>query len=498
MPPASADGAVSADASLASVSASSSVIDDKEQKSDISTSMPSISAFASVSVSASSSASVSTSSSVIDDKEQQSETSTSMPNGTSTSAPKGTRNDKTSNTTAKSTAKDTPPTPPTKTTKATRKKGRQPKRTRDERLAMNRITARERRRKKRVNITTLQTRVRDLGERNELLKRSNATIRQMIEALSASNATTVENQQESKSNNKTECGAASTTCIARVLGADTTTAGRIAAAADPSPALQPGPSALEGADTSTLIKIQQILRLQQHQQQQEAQRDKEAIDIALQARIAEAQVEAQRLHALRCLLGSNLNPEASGVVTATLQQLLLQQEGPTITVPNGPQQPVSGYTTDTTSPGRLSRADSSVSRAGTNSSSFSMPMPHIDVLPSGSASAAAATAAELLLQLQQQQRQHDAEVLAASALARYRGLKDGTLTSSTSSVAAPTSVSSSSQSSVVSTQGNRSTVANENTDSMPSSANSSQGDLLAQLLLLRQSQSQQPQHNQSW
>mmetsp|Transcript_20851 Transcript_20851/g.45095 ORF Transcript_20851/g.45095 Transcript_20851/m.45095 type:complete len:527 (+) Transcript_20851:251-1831(+) len=489
---------------------------------------------AGVPVSVSSSASASASSSVVDDMEQKPEASTRLPTGIRTGAPKGTSNNKTSNTTAKSAVKagaqvkDTSPAPrssrgATNTGKATRKKRRLPKRTRDERLAMNRVTARERRRKKRANISSLQTRVRDLGDSNEVLKRSNAAMRQLIQELSASNAMTANNQQESERNNNMECGASSTrpTCsnalsssayppqqdtrgalLCRLNGDTAAYSGSVAAsaAAAASQDTQMG----SGGDTSTLMKMQQMLRLQQYQQQQEAKRDKEAIAAALQARILEGQIEVQIFHALQCRFGSNRIPEASGIVPAALHQLLQQREGPTITVPNYPQQPVSGYTTDTTSAGSLSRADSTVSRAGTNSSSLSMPIPPIHDMSSNLSSApAAATAAELLLEMQQQQqRQRDIEALASTALARYRGLQDGTLTASTSSVAAPASVavSSFSQSGYhqVSTHGNSSTVANENTNSTPTSANT-QGDLLTQLLLLRQSwsrQHQQPRHDQ--
>ena len=67
-------------------------------------------------------------------------------------------------------------------TPSSTKKRKMVKRSREERLEMNRMTARERRRKAKVLVDTLQERVNELTRHNEALRQDNTLIRAQLQA----------------------------------------------------------------------------------------------------------------------------------------------------------------------------------------------------------------------------------------------------------------------------------------------------------------------------
>jgi len=73
---------------------------------------------------------------------------------------------------------------------STDKKRKMVKRSREERLEMNRMTARERRRKAKVLVDNLQERVNELTRHNEALRRDNTLIRAQLQAVTTQNGQT--------------------------------------------------------------------------------------------------------------------------------------------------------------------------------------------------------------------------------------------------------------------------------------------------------------------
>jgi len=144
------------------------------------------------------------------------------------------------------------------------------KRSREERLEMNRMTARERRRKAKVLIGTLQEQVGDLTRHNDDLRRDNALLRAQLQAVTAQNqnvATISSVGSSSTSSMSTNPAEAGTTTAAA-----STSAGS-AASANPSPMAAPSTSTCSTnhnlSDPVTAASL--VLRLQQLQQQSQQQ-----------------------------------------------------------------------------------------------------------------------------------------------------------------------------------------------------------------------------------
>ena len=136
---------------------------------------------------------------------------------------------------------------------------------------MNRMTARERRRKAKVLIGTLQEQVGDLTRHNDDLRRDNALLRAQLQAVTAQNQnvatiSSVGSSSTTSSMSPTPAEAGTTTAAA------STSAGS-AASANPSPMAAPSTSTCSTnhnlSDPVTAASL--VLRLQQLQQQSQQQ-----------------------------------------------------------------------------------------------------------------------------------------------------------------------------------------------------------------------------------
>ncbi len=149
------------------------------------------------------------------------------------------------------------------------------RRSREERLEMNRMTARERRRKAKVLIGTLQEQVGDLTRHNEDLRRNNALLRAQLQAVTAQNqnvATISSVGSSSMSTNPAEATGTVASTTATTTATASTSAGS-AVSANPSPMAAPSTSTCTTnhnlSDPVTAASL--VLRLRQLQQQSQQQ-----------------------------------------------------------------------------------------------------------------------------------------------------------------------------------------------------------------------------------
>ena len=151
------------------------------------------------------------------------------------------------------------------------------KRSREERLEMNRMTARERRRKAKVLIGTLQEQVGDLTRHNDL-RRDNALLRAQLQAVTAQNqngqgaVATISSVGSSSTSSMSTNPAEATGTVASTTAVASTSAGS-AVSANPSPMAAPSTSTCSTnhnlSDPVTAASL--VLRLQQLQQQSQQQ-----------------------------------------------------------------------------------------------------------------------------------------------------------------------------------------------------------------------------------
>ena len=143
---------------------------------------------------------------------------------------------------------------------------------------MNRMTARERRRKAKVLIGTLQEQVGDLTRHNDDLRRDNALLRAQLQAVTAQNqngqgaVATISSVGSSSTSSMSTNPAEATGTVASTTAVASTSAGS-AVSANPSPMAAPSTSTCSTnhnlSDPVTAASL--VLRLQQLQQQSQQQ-----------------------------------------------------------------------------------------------------------------------------------------------------------------------------------------------------------------------------------
>ena len=142
-------------------------------------------------------------------------------------------------------------------TPSSTKKRKMVKRSREERLEMNRMTARERRRKAKVLVDTLQERVNELTRHNEALRQDNTLIRAQLQAVTA------QNSQAASGNIPANSNANAVNAIGSIGSRG------MAVSSSPSPSAAPvsasGIASLNNNDSSTAALL--IRQLQQQQPQ---------------------------------------------------------------------------------------------------------------------------------------------------------------------------------------------------------------------------------------
>ena len=143
-------------------------------------------------------------------------------------------------------------------TPSSTKKRKMVKRSREERLEMNRMTARERRRKAKVLVDTLQERVNELTRHNEALRQDNTLIRAQLQAVTA------QNSQAASGNIPANSNANAVNAIGSIGSRG------MAVSSSPSPSAAPvsasSIASLNNNDSSTAALL--IRQLQQQQQPQ--------------------------------------------------------------------------------------------------------------------------------------------------------------------------------------------------------------------------------------
>jgi len=148
------------------------------------------------------------------------------------------------------------------------------KRSREERLEMNRMTARERRRKAKILIGTLQEQVDDLTRHNEDLRRNNALLRAQLTAQNQNGQGTVATiSSVGSSSMSTNTAEATGTVASTTVTTTASTSAGSAVSANPSPMAAPTTSTCSTnqslSDPGTAASL--VLRLQQLQKQSQQQ-----------------------------------------------------------------------------------------------------------------------------------------------------------------------------------------------------------------------------------